>query len=167
MIDTPVWITSLLQVVAQASSALLTPIIAVIATYIAWQQWKTNKQKYAFDLYERRLRVYEEVRKILSLIGRDAKVDPSQLLEFRTSVMEADFLFGREIPEYIDDVYRHGVELWRWTTEHRDYTQSRADPPTGYNHEQVVKGMAEELQWLMAQHEVARQKFGRYLSVSR
>jgi hypothetical protein len=26
-------------------NALLTPLIAVVAVYIAWQQWQTNKQK--------------------------------------------------------------------------------------------------------------------------
>ena len=29
----------------EVSKALLTPVIAVVATYIAWQQWQTNRQK--------------------------------------------------------------------------------------------------------------------------
>ena len=94
--------------------ALLTPLIAIVATYIAWQQWKTNRQKLNLERYDRRLRVYEEVKKILSIIMRDAKASTDDLLKFRTSVSEADFLFGQDIPEYIDEIYKHGLSLWRW-----------------------------------------------------
>ena len=73
------------------SQALLTPLIAIVATYIAWQQWQTNKQKLEMDRYDRRLHVYEEVRKILSIVLRDAKASYEDLLKFRTSVSEADF----------------------------------------------------------------------------
>jgi hypothetical protein len=81
--------------------ALLTPLIAIVATYIAWQQWQTNQQKLKLDRYDRRLRVYEEVIRILSIIFRDAKASRGDFLKFRTSVSEADFLFGPEIPQYM------------------------------------------------------------------
>lgn len=48
-------------------NAFLTPLIAIVAVYIAWQQWQTNKHKLELELYDRRLRIYEEVRKILSI----------------------------------------------------------------------------------------------------
>ena len=47
------------------SKALLTPIIAIVTVYIAYQQWKTNELKLKLEKYDRRLRVYEEVIKIL------------------------------------------------------------------------------------------------------
>jgi len=90
--------------VVEISKALLTPLIAIVATYIAWQQWQTNRQKLSFDLYERRLKVYEQVRRILSIIVRDAKASYDELLKFRAAVSEADFLFGPEIVKYIDEI---------------------------------------------------------------
>lgn len=98
--------------IVDIAKALLTPIIAIIAVYIAWQQWKTNQQKLNLERYDRRLHVYEEIRKILSIILRDAKANTDDLLKFRTSVSEADFLFGPEISEYIDEIYKHGLSLW-------------------------------------------------------
>jgi|SRR5882672_5537469 len=71
--------------ILEISKALLTPLIAIVATYIAWQQWRTNKQKLLLERYDRRLRVYEEVRKILSVILRDAKASYDDLLRFRTA----------------------------------------------------------------------------------
>lgn len=150
--------------IIKLSQALLTPLIAVVATYIAWQQWNTNKQKLIIDRYDRRLRIYEEVRKVLSIILHDAKVSFDDLLKFRTSVSEADFLFGPEIPEYIDEIYKRGIKLQYWNREYRDYTQEK---PEGYDHKKVVDGMHAELEWLTNQFEPAKQKFKKYLDVSR
>ncbi len=152
-----------IEEIASLSQALLTPIIAIVATYIAWQQWKTNKQKLILDRYDRRLHIYEEVRKILSIILRDAKVSFDDLLKFRTSVSEADFLFGKEIPEYIDEIYKRGIQLQVWNDEYRDYSQEK---PEGYDHKKIVDGMHAELTWLTAQFEPAKLKFKKYLDVS-
>jgi hypothetical protein len=128
--------------VIEVSKGLLTPLIAIVTTYVACQQWQTNRQKLVLDRYDRRLHVYEEVRKILSIILRDANASYEDLLKFRTAVSEADFLFGPEIPEYIDEIYKHGIKLHYWCGEYRDYTQ---EMPEGYDHKKVVEGMHSEL----------------------
>jgi len=148
----------------EISKALLTPLIAIVATYIAWQQWKTNQQKLNLERYDRRLHVYEEVIKILSIILRDVNASMEDLLKFRTSVSEADFLFGPEIPAYIDEIYKRGLNLWRWNQEYRDYTQEK---PDGYDHKKVVDEMHKELTWLVDQFEPAKEKFKKYLDISK
>ena len=150
--------------VIEISQALLTPLIAVVATYIAYQQWQTNKQKLMLERYDRRLKVYEEVRKILSIIIRDANASYDDLLRFRTAVSEADFLFGREIPEYIDEIYKQGINLHSWNSQYRDSNQP---PREGYDHSKVVDGMHAELTWLTEQFEPAKQKFKKYLDISK
>ena len=148
----------------EISKALLTPLIAIVATYIAWQQWKTNQQKLNLERYDRRLRVYEEVIKILSIILRDANASMEDLLKFRTSVSEADFLFGPEIPAYVDEIYKRGLNLWRWNQEYRDYTQEK---PDGYDHKKVVDEKHKELTWLVEQFKPAKEKFKKYLDISK
>jgi hypothetical protein len=150
--------------IAEFSKVLLTPIIAIVATYIAWQQWKTNQLKLHLDRYDRRLKVYEEVRQILSIIVRDAKASYDDLLKFRRAVSEADFLFGPEIPAYIEEIYQRGVKLQYWSGEYRDYTQPK---PEGYDYQKVCEGMHAELEWLSAQFEPAHQKFKKYLDINR
>lgn len=146
------------------SKAFLTPLIAIVATYIAWQQWNTNKMKLNLERYDRRLRVYEEVKKILSVIFRDADASLEDLLNFRTSVSEADFLFGPEIPKYIDEVYKRGVSLRRWNMEYRDSSEEK---PKGYDHQKVVDEMHKELTWLTEQFEPAQNLFKPYLDISK
>ncbi len=147
---------------ADFSKTMLTPVIAVIAVYIAWQQKKINEQKLNLDLYDRRLRIYEEVRKILSIIIRDAKASYDDLLKFYSAASEADFLFDPEITKYIDEIYRHGIQLQRWNSEYRDYTQPT---PEGYDHKKVCDGMHTELTWLADQLIPAKQKFKPYLKI--
>ena len=152
-----------MEQVLEISKGLLTPVIAIIATYIAWQQWKINQQKLKLEKYDRRLHVYEEIKKILSIIARDAQAGTEDLLRFRTSVSEADFLFGPEIIDFIDEIYKRGLNLWRCNQKYRDYTQTK---PEGYDHEKVVDEMHKELTWLSEQFEPAKEKFRKYLDLS-
>jgi hypothetical protein len=149
--------------ILKISQGLLTPVIGIVATYIAWQQWKTNQNKLNLDRYERRLHVYQEVIRFISIGIRDADYDNNELLTFRSKVSEADFLFGEEVPKYIDELQKRAVNLHRWNKEYRDYSQPK---PEGYNHEKVVDEMHKELLWVSSQLEPARNIFKKYLNVS-
>lgn len=150
--------------VLKISQGLLTPLIGIIATYIAWQQWKTNQNKLKLDRYERRLQVYKEVVRFISIGIRDANYDNNELMTFRSKVSEADFLFGEEVPKYIDELHRRAVNLHRWNQEYRDYSQQK---PEGYDHGKVVEEKHKELTWVSSQLEPARNIFKKYLDVSR
>ena len=89
---------------------LLTPVIAGIAIYIAWQQWKTNRQKLKLDLYDRRLKVFERVREILAMMYTTVS-DDKRLFELLSGTRDAEFLFGVEIKDYIEEVYRRASTL--------------------------------------------------------
>lgn len=140
--------------------ALLTPTIGAIVAYIAWQQWKLGKVRLKLDLYDRRYRVYEETRKYLTLVLRDADVSIKDLLMFHAETSEAAFLFGSEIPAYLDDLYKHGNALRHWNGQYRDITQP-ASPD--YDHEKVVEEMHNELTWLSEQIVPLKDKFSEYL----
>jgi hypothetical protein len=146
--------------VAEIFKGFLTPLIAIVAVFIAFQQWKTNQQKLNLDLYDRRMRIYEEVKKILFIIEKDATASKEDLWRFYSSVSDADFLFEAEISKYINEIYKRGFALHIWNEKYRDYTQN---VPAGYNHDEVVKGKDTELSWLIEQFEPAKDKFKKYL----
>jgi hypothetical protein len=73
------------QQILSLFSGLLTPIIAIIAVYIAWQQYKTHQRRLHLEKYDRSLALYAEIKKILSLIMRDADVSTEELVRFRTA----------------------------------------------------------------------------------
>jgi hypothetical protein len=151
------------QTVVAVSSALLTPVIAIIATYIAWQQWKGNELKLRLERYEKRLRIYQEVVKMLSLIMRDADAKLEDLMAFRANTAEADFLFGPEVARYISTVFSRGVALRTANGKYRDAYQEK---PPGYDHVKVVDEMHAQLTWLTQQFDPAKEIFAKYLNVS-
>ena len=139
---------------------LLTPVIAIVTTYIAWQQWKINQQKLDFEKYNRRLRIYEKVKEILDIVMRNGKVSGEDLLKYRESVSEADFLFDSEIIDYINEIYNRGLNLRKLNLKYKDYTERHIKD---YDYEKLVDEMDKELKWFLKQSEIAKEKFKNYL----
>jgi hypothetical protein len=145
-------------------SALLTPLIAMIATYIAWQQWKGNQLKLKMERYERRLGVYQEVVGMLRA-GSNTKLEWSDLIAFGASTAEADFLFGPEIRDYLNEILSRGADLTTANAEYRDFTQP---VPAKYDHNKVVEQRMTQIKWFMEQiaGSLAQNKFAKYLNIS-
>ena len=150
--------------VLQILQGLLTPVIGVTTLYIAWQQWKTNERRAVLDRYERRLRIYQHVVEFLRVIVRDFKVEIPGILKLSAETAEADFLFGEDIPNYLDEIYTRGVKLHAARAEYRDFRQSI---PEGYDHRKVVDAITNEEKWFLGQLAIAKEKFKKYLDISR
>lgn len=147
---------------AQNVQVIFNILLGATTAYIAYQQYQTNRFKVRMDLYDRRLKIYEETRKTLRQITGDANISVSNLYEFYGSTAETDFLFGPEIREYLDDIFKHGNQLRAANAQYRDATQQ---VPPGYDHNRITKIMKDELDWFIQQHKVAKDKFARYLSL--
>ena len=163
----PHWTPSTVTLGLQILQGLLTPVIAAIAVYIAWQQWKVNQRKFVFDQYERRLHVYQEVHAFLMLVIRDFnKPEVSDLQKFTVVTAEADFLFKPEICAYLDETVKRAWKLLSAHNRYRDFTQVT---PSNYDHQKVVTEMHEQETWFTDQATLgtAKEKFKKYLDISR
>jgi hypothetical protein len=143
---------------------LLTPVIAIITTYIAWQQWRGNKQKLKMDGYGRRLHVYQEVVKMLKQCANGEIREFSIILEFGAATAEADFLFGPEIREYLDEISTRAAKLRSANVQYRDFKQTVAE---NYDHEKIVNEISTQTAWFVEQLVgfLAKNKFGQYLNI--
>jgi hypothetical protein len=138
----------------QTFQGLLTPVIALIAVYIAYQQWKVNKRKYDFDTYERKLQIYQRVVEMLRLIMTDLKPEIQEILRFGVDTTEADFLFPEEISAYINEIYTHAARL------HAARAQIQIDSPN------FRDALTQEEEWFLGQFDVAKERFKKYLKIS-
>ena len=139
-------------------------MIAGIAVYIALQQWKTNERRAVLDRYDRRFRIYQRVIEFIRLACEDFKPSFHEIIQFHQDVLDADFLFGPEIPAYIKELQKHATASLTARTEFRDATMI---PPPGYDANDVTQRMNEHSVWLTKQIDVAREKFRKYLDVSK
>ena len=135
---------------------LLTPVIACIAVYIAYQQYKTNRDKLRLDLYNKRYEVFYSLMKLLAHILQTAKVEHEQVNEFSREAKEAVFLFDKDISTYLDMVKKKSRDLWAVNEELKDM-------PRGKERSEKAREVTNLLHWLTNQFDIATKKFSKYL----
>lgn len=74
--------------------ALGTPIIGLVAAYIAHQSARTARSKLKYDMFEKRLYTYHEISKLLSDATTNGWFSLESLESFRQSQAQAKFLFA-------------------------------------------------------------------------
>lgn len=94
-------------------AALLTPIIAILLVYIAWQQWNTNRNKLKLDLFDRRFQILENVRKFIASILTSGTVEHGPDIQFLRDTKSARFLFqdDAKILSLTKEIYDKAIEL--------------------------------------------------------
>jgi hypothetical protein len=87
------------------------------------------------------------------------------LIEFGASTAEADFLFGPEIRQYLDEISTRAAKMRSATVQFRDFKQP---VPQGYDPEKIVSEIGVQTSWFVEQLAgfAARDKFGQYLNIS-
>jgi len=98
-------------------SGLLTPIIALIAVYIAYQQHRIGKKKLNLDLYERRYSVFSEVKKLLKYMNENSQIDTIEIQKFMFRTNDRKFLFDSDITAFIEVLKDNALALSH-ATEH-------------------------------------------------
>jgi hypothetical protein len=92
-------------------SAALTPVIGLIALYIAWQQFVVNRRQHRLALFEKRLAVFNSTMKMIGAVIETADAKLPQCMKFIQETRDHDFLFGPEVGAYITEVYKKAIAL--------------------------------------------------------
>ena len=93
-------------------SALLTPVIAVIAIVIAYRQWRLGQNKLKLDLFDRRFSVYQAAAALISSVMTSGKAADAETYKFLLATKEAKWLLSSEIAEYLDkQIYHKALDL--------------------------------------------------------
>src|SRR5215831_2737425 len=94
------------------SSAFLTPLIAIIAAWIAFRQWRTHHLQYRLALLEKRLAVFNSTVTFIALVMQQGTVSDTDCTRLLVDTREHQFLFGPEIADFINEVHDRGVDLY-------------------------------------------------------
>lgn len=143
-------------------SALLTPLIAIIATYIAYQQYRTNKLQLQNELYERRLEIYRTLRQFIGFAVQYGGVPNEELPKFLRGTSESFFLFGDDVAKYLNEVYLKGVEY--------NFVYNRLHSDSSLITQKELESLAnkggELIKWFSVQFEISENLFGTYMRIA-
>ena len=82
-----------------------TAILGIGAAILGYYQWRTAHNRLVLDLFERRMKVYDNIRGVLVDVlrfgARGATLDLHR--SFVVAATDAQFLFGAEVTEYLDN----------------------------------------------------------------
>lgn len=104
-------------------SSLLTPIIAILTIYIAYRQYKVDRDNVKHALYERRYRIYLETREYLSFTLKSDQRDFGRNEAFSTYVSESRFLFKSDICSFLDNIYKKAM-IYEYAIQQKYYDKS-------------------------------------------
>lgn len=101
-------------VVLELVKGIPTALIALIAAFIAYRQYRVAHAKLKLDLFEKRYVIFLETWKILSkVVSSGTRTESFGLgTPFNNYLPQAAFLFGTDIESYLKDAIRKWTELW-------------------------------------------------------
>ncbi len=141
-------------------SGLLTPVLAIVATVILVLQYVLAKRRWRLDLYDKRYPVFLATMQYLSFIGQHASVDDEELFKFLRNSKDKEFLFGNNVQEYLEQLYKKGVRL--------NYLNRRLDhEAVDEKRTKLADELEETLNWFSKQFEVSKALFGEYLKIDK
>jgi hypothetical protein len=138
-------------------SALLTPLIAMVTTYIAIQQYRNNRLKLRHDLYDRRLAVLKATNRFIMAASRSRGFTWDVLGEFGLSKAEAYFLFDQNIYGYLEGVYKRGLEILSL-----EYQRKQSVPE---DEQGLIYQLRDHQRWFSDQLDTLNERFAKYLSL--
>ena len=147
-------------------SALLTPTIAVIATYVAYQQWRVNKTRLDLDLYDRRLAIYKAVDAFYGDVGIQGRATYPMVSQLRCATAEAPFLFSGEIEKHLKEISEKAMRLAALRKQ-TDPAPGEHGLPVGEARNKACEEASTLVLWLLQDAKVeSRKRFGKYLRLT-
>jgi 2-succinyl-5-enolpyruvyl-6-hydroxy-3-cyclohexene-1-carboxylate synthase len=148
------WLTAI-----QVGATALSPIIAVIGGWIAWQQVRINRNKLKLDRFDKRFEVHEAAMTFVAKVCTSGNASVEELNEFLAKTRGSRFLLSQEIADYLNEIHNKAGHLQSTTS----VMQSLA--LTEEWRKKYADKWLELTEWLQQQLTVIPDKFAPFLSV--
>ncbi len=76
-------------------------IIAALVAYIAWQQWRTAKNRLKFDLFKKRFNAYQHLYNLVQEICQKGKATNDDYVRWRVETRDIKWLFSAPFSKYV------------------------------------------------------------------
>lgn len=147
-----------------APGALIPALVALAVGWVALNQYHVAKAKLNLDLFEKRLKLYELLSRLLrnrwDLINGVVVIDDDDVLAVCDRLEDYLFLFGADMHDFADNVVSHTFELCE--TQH-DFMAARREST---EREALATKIASARHWREVQRSQLAERFQPYLDFS-
>lgn len=145
-----------LDLLLKIVSTLSTLAIGIAASFLAYQQFRLSRSKLKFDLYEKRLKLFQTVRDFASTLAIKGEADKGK---FYHDTIERYFLFEADVCAYIEEMYEKAklIEHIKLELTRPNLTEEEA--------QQLKDRLVKDQTWFFDQPEHAIKVFGKDLSI--
>jgi hypothetical protein len=144
---------------------VLTVVIAISVAIVAWQNYRIGrsnfyiaKDKLRLDLFDRRLKVFEACQKLFSFVLREGRPTSAELTNFLERTANSEFLFGKDIRNYIEEVQVKGLKIIQLN---RRLDSERLE--VGDIRTKLAYELSDLEEWFINQFKESREIFRKYL----
>jgi hypothetical protein len=92
-------------------SALLLPLVAVLALYLFYLQWRSARDRIKFALFERRMAVYDATCQFMMALIMHGKVSDDELMQFQIGTRAAKWVLNVDMADYFNLLHRKASEF--------------------------------------------------------
>jgi len=129
----------------------LTVIVALLAVWIAYRNFAVSRERFRLDLFDKRFKVFEAARHLVSQALNAGELKRSELWAFRAAVIEKEFLFGDAIVEYLNEMDRHAERVYTLGIALQPLQVDAADPAQAAERQRNQKQFMESIDWVAEQ----------------
>jgi hypothetical protein len=95
----------------QSYIPIFSVFIAALVLWVACQQHLLAKERFKLDLFEKRFAVYKTAEEMLGAIYANWRIETQEFWDYVRGIQDAVFLFGPEIPEYLQILHEKAAKL--------------------------------------------------------
>jgi len=126
-------------------TAVVVPVIALIAAWVAFRQWQIARNKLKLDLYDKRMAVYDAVRKTLGIATSRGRLSQHDEVEYLSGIATTKWLFGREVATYLEETLWHKIVDF-------GLHNTMSSSPAGDERSRHLQARTEVFRWLVDQY---------------
>lgn len=131
--STPVWPGLL--------GAGVTLLVGASAAWIAYNQFRIAQSNLRLALFDRRFTVLQAARVFLQRVTANADADVQILYDYQMAILDAPFLFGGEVVDFLEEIRRQGVSVRA--------TNISLEDPAHMDRSTLIKAKFDTLEWLV------------------
>ena len=152
------WIAALLITVLFSA---LNIVVAVCTLRVTKQQTKMQNDNFCYQLFEKRMNIYESIDRIICRVGQSGKVNNQDIQDYIVAGKDVEFMFGSDVIQISNAIYETLCELCCVSTLIRDHMEGNN---TISNHEENCNRWACLMENLSAQKKELKNCIMNYIS---